>query len=114
MGENKTVPVCSGPPALVELALKVLGNIYDPDLQFSIVELGFIYNLDVSADGLVKIRMTLTSPACPYGPALIFQVKQALKELKEVREVEVELVWDPPWGPERMSEAIRLELGFDV
>lgn len=91
-----------------------LRQVYDPELQFSIVELGLVYGVERLSDGRVKVTMTLTSPACPYGPALVDEVKAALMMLPGVAGVEVNVVWDPPWGPEKMSEAARLALGFDV
>ncbi len=111
--ENKKTDMEEG--VLTEAAvLDMLHYVIDPELQANIVDIGLIYGVDLKPGGEVVVRMTLTSPGCPYGPTLLFQVRQALKALKGVREVAVQLVWDPPWGPEKMSEEIRLELGFDV
>ena len=101
-------------PLNQESVMEMLRYVFDPELQANIVDLGLVYGVDVKDGGDVLVRMTLTSPACPYGPTLLYQVRQALKALKGVREVDVQLVWEPPWGPDRMSEDIRLELGFDV
>ncbi|HBA85347.1 MAG TPA: hypothetical protein DCZ95_14770 [Verrucomicrobia bacterium] len=97
-----------------ETAMEMLRFVFDPELQANIVDLGLVYGVDVKPGGDVLVRMTLTSPACPYGPTLLYQVRQALKAIKGVKEVDVQLVWDPPWGPDKMTEEIRLELGFDI
>jgi len=92
----------------------VLRSVYDPELHMDVVELGLVYGVDVAEDGVVKVRMTLTSPGCPYGPELIADVRATLMLVEGVQRAEVEVVWDPPWGPDKMSEAARLDLGFDV
>ena len=94
--------------------MDMLRYVFDPELQANIVDIGLVYGVELKPEGDVVVRMTLTSPGCPYGPTLLFQVRQAVKALKGVRAVDVQLVWEPPWGPEKMSEDIRLELGFDV
>lgn len=103
-------------PADAELELKVwsiLQTVVDPELHYNIVDLGLVYGVD-AADGVVNVRMTLTSPGCPYGPYLIHETRQAVRSVKGVKDVKIDLVWDPPWGPARMTEDIRLEMGFDV
>lgn len=92
---------------------EVLRGVFDPELHMNIVDLGLIYDAQVK-DGVVDVKMTLTSPGCPYGPYLIHQVKDTLKTLKGIRDVQLEVVWDPPWGPDKMTEEVRLELGFDL
>jgi metal-sulfur cluster biosynthetic enzyme len=94
--------------------LDVLKNVYDPDLQMNIVDLGLVYDLQVQPAGRVHVKMTLTSPHCPYGPALVGEVRAMLTMVKGVTGVEVEVVWDPPWSADRMSEEARLMLGLDV
>ncbi len=90
-----------------------LRGVFDPELHINIVDLGLVY--DVVVEGArASVKMTLTSPGCPYGPFLIHQVKDTVNSLKGIAEVKVEVVWDPPWGPDKMSEATRLELGFDL
>ncbi|MFH0908690.1 MAG: metal-sulfur cluster assembly factor [bacterium] len=91
----------------------VLRSVLDPELHMNIVDLGLVYGVDIN-DGNVNVRMTLTSPACPYGPYLLHQVKDTVLSLKGVKDAQIEVVWDPPWGPDKMSEDVRLELGFDV
>lgn len=92
---------------------EVLRGVFDPELHMNIVDLGLVYDVRV-IDAAVQVNMTLTSPGCPYGPYLIHQVKDTLKSLKGVTDAQVNVVWDPPWGPDRMSEEVRLELGFDL
>ncbi len=86
--------------------------VYDPEIPVNIYELGLIYNVDVGAGGDVAIDMTLTSPACPVAGTLPGEVETRVREVDGVSEVKVDLVWDPPWTPDRMTEAARLELGF--
>jgi metal-sulfur cluster biosynthetic enzyme len=92
---------------------EVLRGVFDPDLHMSIVDLGLVYGIDVSG-GTVTVKMTLTSPACPYGPYLLHQVKQAILSLRGIGKADVQVVWEPPWGPPMMSEEARLQLGFDL
>ena len=97
-----------------EDVLEVLRHVFDPELQMDIVELGLVYGVEIRPDGRVKVNMTLTSPGCPYGPELVAEVKAMVMMTRGVKGVEVSVVWEPPWGPEKMSEAARLDLGFDV
>jgi FeS assembly SUF system protein len=90
----------------------VLRGIYDPEIPVSIFELGLIYSLEASADGVVDIKMTLTAPNCPAAGAMPTEVESKVRAVEGVTEVRVELVWDPPWDKSRMSEAARLELGL--
>ncbi len=93
--------------------LEVLKQVVDPELHMNIVDLGLVYDVQ-HKDDTVFVDLTLTSPGCPYGPYLLHGVKQTLLPLRDVTEVEIEVVWDPPWGPDKMTEEARLELGFDV
>ena len=93
----------------VILALK---NCYDPEIPVDIYELGLIYDIDVDERGQVAIRMTLTSPACPVAGSLPGEVEQRVRSVPGVSAASIELVWDPPWDREMMSEAARLQLGF--
>ena len=92
---------------------ELLRRVLDPDLHINIVDLGLVYNVELQG-AVVSVAMTLTSPACPYGPYLVHQVQELVKTVKGVDDVQLDIVWDPPWGPERMSEEVRLDLGFDV
>ena len=87
-------------------------QVYDPEIPVNIYELGLIYNVEIDAAGNVAIEMTLTSPACPVAGTLPGEVETRVREVDGVSDVKVELVWDPPWTPDRMTEAARLELGF--
>lgn len=89
-----------------------LKTVYDPEIPVDIYELGLIYDVHVGRDGRVDIRMTLTAPACPAAGILPGEVESKVKGMHGVREARVELVWDPPWDPERMSDAAKLELGL--
>lgn len=88
-----------------------LRGVIDPELGVNIVDLGLVYGVEVSG-GVVRVRMTTTTPACPIGPYLSDQVRWALLELDAVLDVVVEVTHDPPWSPERMSDAAKAELGW--
>jgi FeS assembly SUF system protein len=105
-------PAASGNPALEPAVMDALRTVYDPEIPVNLVELGLIYGLRIDADGKVDIEMTLTAPSCPVAGELPGQVEQAVRGVEGVADVHVELVWTPPWGPELMSEAAKLELGF--
>jgi metal-sulfur cluster biosynthetic enzyme len=90
-----------------------LKPIQDPELHLSIVDLGLIYGVESTGNGTVKVRMTLTTPACPVGPLLQAQVHSAVLRLPGVKEAVVELVWTPPWDPRSMaSDDVKMELGL--
>lgn len=98
--------------ALGEKIVKVLKTIYDPEIPVDIYELGLIYDVFVNEDSDVKILMTLTTPNCPVAETLPQEVKEKVRSLDEVNEVELELTFDPPWTRDLMSEEAKLELGF--
>jgi FeS assembly SUF system protein len=93
----------------VEAALR---QVFDPEIPVNIYELGLIYGIDVGEDGAVGIRMTLTAPNCPAAGAMPAEVESRVAALDGVKDVAVELVWDPPWDQSRMSESAKLELGL--
>jgi len=100
-------------PRAVEAAIvEALQTIYDPEIPVNIYELGLIYGVEVSEDGRAEVRMTLTAPACPVAGAIVEEVAEKTGRVQGVSTSHVELVWDPPWTPERMSEAAKLELGM--
>ena len=89
-----------------------LYGIEDPELGLSILELGLVYRVEMSADGEATVDVTLTSPACPVGPLIMAQIDRTLRSVPGVDAVDVHLVWDPPWDPRTMaSEDVRLALG---
>lgn len=92
--------------------VQVLKSIFDPEIPVNIYELGLIYDLDISPEGAVQIKMTLTSPACPVAGSLPPDVKAKVENVPGVASAEVEVVWDPVWNPAMMSEAARLQLGL--
>ena len=89
-----------------------LRTCFDPEIPVNIHELGLVYNIEVEEPGAVRITMTLTSPHCPAVQTLPAEVEEKVKAVPGVTEVKIDLVWDPPWDPSRMSEAARLQLGM--
>ena len=103
------------PVEVLELESRVLEKVrtvYDPEIPINIYELGLIYELKVEPSGQVHIKMTLTAPACPEAGTIPPRVESEVREVPGVSDVQVELVWDPPWNPNRMSEAAKLQLGI--
>jgi len=87
-------------------------KIYDPEIPVNIYELGLIYDINVDEKNNVKIDMTLTSPNCPVAESLPNEVKNSVKDIKEVKDVDLKLVWEPPWDKSMMSESAKLELNL--
>jgi FeS assembly SUF system protein len=92
--------------------IKALRTCYDPEIPVDIYELGLIYGIDVEPTGKVAIKMTLTAPNCPVAGSLPKEVEEKVRAVPGVTNVKVELVWDPPWCMEKMSEAAKLQLGM--
>lgn len=97
--------------ALRVRALEALGEVIDPELGLDVVELGLVYSVDVCGRDL-HVDLTMTSPACPLGDVIARDAETRLRALDGVDDVEVRLVWDPPWTPERMSQSARAALGW--
>ncbi|MBC8767487.1 SUF system Fe-S cluster assembly protein [Arenibacter sp. BSSL-BM3] len=97
---------------LGEKIVRVLKTIYDPEIPVDIYELGLIYDVFVNDENEVKILMTLTSPNCPVAESLPMEVEEKVKSIDELKDVEVEITFDPPWTQELMSEEAKLELGM--
>ena len=95
-----------------ELVTEALKEVYDPELHCNIVDLGLVYDVEVK-DGSVRILVTLTTPACPIGPMIIEQIQESVGLLPGVKDVDVEITFDPMWSPEMMSEEARADLGLD-
>lgn len=87
-------------------------SVYDPEIPVNIWELGLIYDIDIDSERRVQVQMTLTSPGCPSAQALPLEVERRVREVEGVADVFVEVVWEPPWSPERMSDAAKLQLGM--
>jgi metal-sulfur cluster biosynthetic enzyme len=120
--ENATSQVSSGAAASTPAAYVMTttyddvreamrNEVYDPELGLNIVDLGLVYDIDV-ADRKVDITMTLTTPGCPIGPELLTNIRRALSRFEDVEEVDVKLVFSPPWHPSMMSEEAKDELGY--
>jgi FeS assembly SUF system protein len=92
--------------------LETLRTVFDPEIPVNIYELGLIYDVLVDKDSRVGVRMTLTAPACPAAQSLPLEVKQKAAAVAGVTEAKVEIVWEPPWSKDRMSEAAKLQLGL--
>ena len=104
-----TVP--SPIPPTPEQARKALRAVKDPELGLNIIDIGLVYDVTVSETGQVKVTMTLTSPGCPAGAEIMQDAKLVLEDLEGVSGVEIELVWEPYWTPERMDPRVRAFLG---
>ncbi len=100
------------PDEMREKVVEQIRTVYDPEIPVNIFELGLIYNVDVTAGMDVLVEMTLTSPNCPAAQSMPAEVEQKVRSIDGIGEVVVEVVWDPPWSQEHMSEAARLELGI--
>jgi FeS assembly SUF system protein len=97
---------------ILDKAVQALRLCYDPEIPVNIYDLGLIYEISVESADRIVIDMTLTSPMCPVAGTLPGQVEKVVRKMTKVSEVLVNLVWDPPWTPERMNEEARLELGW--
>src|SRR5215467_3104137 len=98
--------------ALQDKVIEALRTCYDPEIPVNIYELGLIYQVEVEPSGEVNIRMTLTTPNCPAAASLPLEVEGKVKVLPQVTAVKLEVVWEPPWDPSKMTEAARLQLGM--
>jgi FeS assembly SUF system protein len=115
--ENAAVSRSSALPqgeldTLTDGVIAALKTVYDPEIPADIYELGLIYRIDIGDDRDVKVDMSLTSPNCPAAQDLPIQVENAIASVPGVKEVKVEVVWDPPWDPSRMSDEARLALNM--
>ena len=111
-GEPQDEP-SAGPGSDLQVAVvEVLKSIYDPEIPVDIYELGLIYDVEVSEDGDAHIKMTLTTPHCPVAESMPGEVEMRVLSVPGIRDAVVDLVWDPPWDPSKMSDEARLELGM--
>ncbi|WP_298836233.1 SUF system Fe-S cluster assembly protein [uncultured Roseobacter sp.] len=97
---------------LYEQIVDACRTVYDPEIPVNIYELGLIYTIDISSENAVQIKMSLTAPGCPVAGEMPGWIADAVEPIPGVRQVDVELVWEPPWGMDMMSDEARLELGF--
>ncbi|MFT4026478.1 MAG: SUF system Fe-S cluster assembly protein [Novosphingobium sp.] len=97
---------------LYENVIAALREIFDPEIPVNIYDLGLIYGVDVSADGAAAVTMTLTTPHCPVAESMPAEVEMRVAAVPGIRDAEVNLVWDPPWDPQKMSDEAKLELGM--
>ncbi|HEY4601905.1 MAG TPA: metal-sulfur cluster assembly factor [Cerasibacillus sp.] len=98
--------------ALKENFLGALENVIDPELGIDIVNLGLIYDVDMDNNGLCKVTMTLTSMGCPLAGHIEADVRRALADFPEIKDIQVDIVWDPPWSKDRMSRYAKIALGI--
>jgi metal-sulfur cluster biosynthetic enzyme len=102
----------TAPTPTPDTVRKALRAVKDPELNLNIIDIGLVYDIEVSEAGGVHVRMTLTSPGCPAGTEIIDEVKQVAGDMEGVQGVEVELVWEPYWTPDKMDPRVRAFLGF--
>ena len=95
-----------------DVVIEALREIYDPELHYNIYDLGLVYDIGIT-DGDVHIVMTLTTPACPIGPMVVEQIEETVGLMPGVKDVDVEFTFDPPWGPDMMTDEARADLGID-
>ena len=112
MSEMQSDPTTTESGDLKQAVIAALKSCYDPEIPVDIYELGLIYEVDIRAENVAYIKMTLTSPMCPVAEILPVEVQEKVAAVPDVSECELDLVWDPPWDMEMMSEAARLELNF--
>jgi len=114
-GDEQTAGMVADSAKTLELKPKVveaLSSVYDPEIPVNIYELGLIYDVIIDATAVVGIRMTLTAPACPAAQTLPLEVASRVKAIPGVTDVKVDIVWEPPWDRDKMSDAAKLQLGL--
>jgi FeS assembly SUF system protein len=94
------------------LIIEAISKVFDPEIPVNIYELGLVYDIDVDGDSNVAVRMTLTAPACPSAQTIPLDVERRIREVAGLKDVKVEVVWEPPWTKDRMSDAAKLALGM--
>lgn len=112
MMNERSKEVISMDQDMKDSMMSALENVIDPELGVDIVNLGLVYDVDLTDEGQATVTMTLTSIGCPMGPMIVDQVKTALGELPEVKETEANIVWNPPWSKDNMSRYAKIALGI--
>ena len=105
-------PTTAGLPPLEQSVLEALKRVYDPEIPVNIHDLGLIYSLEISPEGVAAVKMTLTAPGCPVAGSILADVERRVRAVEGISGATVELVWDPPWRPEMMSKLARVMLGM--
>jgi len=95
-----------------DIVKEALSEIYDPELQIDIWSLGLIYDINITDDNDINITMTLTFPGCPYGPSIVEEAKEKLKEIPGARNINIEITFEPPWSPEKIDPDVRAALNI--
>jgi FeS assembly SUF system protein len=114
-GELQTASIVNDPERLTVLRPKIIeavSKVFDPEIPVNIYELGLIYDIIADRNSVVGVRMTLTAPSCPSAQSLPVEVQKRVAEIPEVTDAKVDVVWDPPWDKDRMSDAAKLQLGM--
>jgi len=114
-GELQTASIVNDPERLTVLRPKIVeavSKVFDPEIPVNIYELGLIYDIIADRNSVVGVRMTLTAPSCPSAQSLPVEVQKRVAEIPEVTDAKVDVVWDPPWDKDRMSDAAKLQLGM--
>lgn len=109
---NETTTTSSTTHPLYEKIVDAIKTIFDPEIPVNIYDLGLIYKIEINDKNEVAVEMTLTSPGCPVAQSLPLNVSDTVREVEGVTDVKLELVWDPPWSTDMMSEAAKLQLGM--
>ncbi len=109
---EQTEAATSGSEAIRAAVMTALATVYDPEIPVDITALGLIYDVAIDGEGATAIKMTLTTPNCPAAEMLPSEVESKARAVEGVTSVDLQIVWDPPWSPDMMSEAARLDLGL--
>jgi FeS assembly SUF system protein len=110
--EPQVKAVAENPELIRKRVIDGLRTVFDPEIPVNVYELGLIYDVSVAENGATRIRMTLTTPMCPVAEELPGEIEFKVRAIAGVTSVDLELVWDPPWTPDMMTEAAKLELGM--
>jgi FeS assembly SUF system protein len=112
LAQKPAAAPAAGADDLYEAVIDALKDIYDPDIPVNIYDLGLIYDVEITPDHHAKVKMTLTTPHCPVAESMPGEVELRIGAVPGIGDAEVELVWDPPWDPQKMSDEAKLELGM--